>query len=61
MNGGKGIITCSVCQQLVDELVAGFAIDASDEDIANRLAEICVTVGIYNYKVCYGASYLAMV
>jgi len=54
----RNLITCSICNRLVDAIVQGILDGASDEAISDAIADICVNSGVYNYKVCYGEAFL---
>ena len=57
----RNVITCNICGRFIDAVVQGVQDGATDEAISDAIADICVTSGIYNYRVCYGSAFLAMV
>lgn len=57
----KGLISCSLCNSIISDVFTGFETGQTDEEISAGIAQRCETLNLYNYKVCYGTAFIAMV
>ena len=58
---GKGIINCGLCNVIISDIFRGFENGSTDAEIADSIGQRCVTLNLYNYKVCNGMAAIAMV
>jgi len=57
----KGLVSCAVCKSIISDVFTGFENGQTDEEISAGIGQRCETLRLYNYKVCYGTAFIAMV
>ena len=57
----KGLVTCGLCNDVVNDVFNGFQTGQTDEEISAAIGNRCERLNIYNYKVCHGTALIVMV
>lgn len=57
----KGVVNCALCNSIISDIFTGFENGATDEEISAGIGRRCETLNLYNFKVCNGTAYIAMV
>ena len=57
----KGLVSCALCNSIISDIFLGFENGQTDEEISAGIGQRCETLSLYNYKVCYGTAFIAMV